>query len=205
MLNVARSRPAPEPSAWRFPRDFDPRALTTVPGMLSLSRVAFAALFPLTIGRPAWSLAVLAAAGASDVLDGWWARRFHRASATGAMLDGVTDKVFFVAVVVTLLVSKTLNVVEVLLIATRDIGELALAARMAVGRQKQKLTAAHAANVGGKVATLLQYVAVVAVILGAEGELRAAVIGAAALAGVVAGAVYWAREERRSLKAAAAR
>lgn len=194
MVNIARRERPPEPDAWRFPRDFDPHALATVPGVLSLSRLALAALFPLTIGQPFWSLVVLAAAGVSDVLDGWWARRFHQQSATGAMLDGFTDKVFFVAVVVTLLASRTMNVVEMLLLATRDIGELALAARMALGRQRQKLTAAHTSNIGGKIATLFQYVAVVAVIVGADSELRAACIGAAALAGVVAVALYWTRE-----------
>ncbi|MFO0851955.1 MAG: CDP-alcohol phosphatidyltransferase family protein [Gemmataceae bacterium] len=70
-------------------------ALTSVPNLLSLSRL------PLTVGlcgcisAHAWvlGLAVFAVAAVTDWLDGWWARRFGRVSVVGRSLDPLTDKV----------------------------------------------------------------------------------------------------------------
>src|SRR5687767_2677043 len=106
-----------------LPAGWSARDLIRVPGLLSLSRLPLAAVFPLTVGHPWWSLGVLAAAGISDLLDGWYARRFHQVSVTGAALDGFTDKVFIIAVVISLLVSGSLSPVETLLLGTRDMGE----------------------------------------------------------------------------------
>jgi cardiolipin synthase len=171
------------------------RDLFRVPGLLSMSRLAFAALFPFTIGRPLWSLAVLAIAGLSDVLDGWYARRYHQETAAGAVLDAVTDKIFVLAVVATLIATGALGVVGALLLGTRDIGELALAARLSLSRRgKKQLRAPHMANVTGKIATALQYAAVIALILGSSERASVYWIGAAALAGVVASISYWSRD-----------
>jgi CDP-diacylglycerol--glycerol-3-phosphate 3-phosphatidyltransferase/cardiolipin synthase len=159
-----------------------------------MSRLGFAALFPLTIGRPAWSLAVLAAAGASDVLDGWYARHFHQETAAGAALDALTDKIFVIAVVVTLIASGALSLPRALLLGTRDVGELALAARLGFSRRRQQLRAPHYSNVAGKIATALQYAAVIAVILGSSRQLLWLI--AAAAGGAVACISYWARDTR---------
>jgi phosphatidylglycerophosphate synthase len=140
-------------------------------------------------------LVVLAAAGVSDVLDGWYARRFHQQSETGAVLDAFTDKVFVVVVVVALVMSGSMRLLEALLLGTRDYGELALAARLALGGRREQLAKPHSSNIGGKIATTLQYVAVVAIILGVVG--RAIWIGAAAVAGVVASISYWRRDVAR--------
>lgn len=183
------------PFSWNLPQGWAARDLVRVPGLLSLSRLVLAGLFPLTIGHPAWSLAVLATSGATDVLDGWYARRFHQQSETGAVLDAFTDKVFVVAVVVTLVASGSMRLIEALLLSTRDFGEVALVAWLALAGRSRQLKAPHHSNVGGKVATMLQYVAVVAIILGASA--RAIWIGAAALAGVLASVSYWRRDVPR--------
>ena len=177
-------------------KDWSTRDLVRVPGLISLSRVGLAAVFPLTTGHPGWSLAVLGAAGASDLLDGWYARRFHEESATGAALDGLTDKVFVLTVAGTLLASGALAGIELALLGAREIGELALAVRLSVGGTRPR--APGRANAAGKIATTLQYAAIVAVLLESAG--RATLIGAAALAGVVASASYWNRLVRTDPK-----
>jgi CDP-diacylglycerol--glycerol-3-phosphate 3-phosphatidyltransferase/cardiolipin synthase len=63
------------------------RDLVRVPGLLTLMRVPLAAAFPFVLGRPLVALGVLAAAGLSDVLDGWYARRFGQVTPTGTALD----------------------------------------------------------------------------------------------------------------------
>lgn len=164
-----------------------------VPGLLSLSRLPLAAAFPLTLGRPGWGIGVLVAAGVTDLLDGWYARRFHEETRTGAALDGITDKVFVLVVVGSLAAYGSMTVLEVLLLATRELGEAALAIRLAVdpGRRGARV---RSANLPGKLATTLQYAAIVAILL--ELERRSLLVGATALAGLVATASYWSRDVR---------
>ena len=191
MSNVARAdRPAQRgPSVWN---ELSARDLLRVPGLLSLSRVPLAALFPVTIGRPALSIGVLIVAAATDILDGWYARRYHQQTRTGAVLDGITDKIFVLTVIVSLVLSGSMTVIEVFLLGTRELGELALALRLAVDRRRLRRVRVRSANVGGKMTTTLQYAAVIAVIVGSDH--RTVFIGAAALAGILASASYWHRE-----------
>ena len=79
------------------PGRFGARDLLPVPGLLSLARLPLAAAFPLVVSRPPAACAVPAAAACTDVLDGWWARRFGQVTATGAALDPLTDRTFAAA------------------------------------------------------------------------------------------------------------
>src|SRR5450432_80739 len=110
------------------------RDLVGVPGLLSLSRVPLAAAFPFVLGHPLLALGVLVAAGVSDVLDGWVARRFGLVTPTGAALDPVTDKVFVTTVAVSLVAGGYLSILDVVLLSTREIGEVPLVAWLAVNR-----------------------------------------------------------------------
>lgn len=168
------------------------RDLVRVPGLISLSRVPLAALFPLTIGRPRRAIAVLAIAGATDLLDGWYARHFHQQTSTGALVDGVADKIFVLSVAASLVLSGSMSVTETSLLATRDIGELLLGFRLTADRRKRHHLTVPYANRAGKVATTLQYAAVAAVLAGSH--VRKALIAAAALAGLLASSSYWKRE-----------
>lgn len=178
-------------SASLIPPAASARDLVRVPGLLSLSRLALAALFPLTLGHAGWALAVLGAAGVTDVLDGWYARRFHQESSLGAALDAFTDKVFVMSVVLTLLLSGTLSLLETVLLGTRDMGELALLLYL---RVTGRTVVGRSANVGGKVATAMQYAALVAVLL--RNDARYVIVAAAAFAGVLATISYWRRDTR---------
>ena len=104
------------------------RDLVRIPGLLSLCRLPLAVVFPFCARRPEWALVVLAAAAVSDVLDGWVARRFHEETRTGALLDGVMDKVFVVTVLGTLVAARSITIVHVMLLGTRELGELVLIA-----------------------------------------------------------------------------
>lgn len=172
------------------------RDLATVPGLLSLSRLPLAACFPLAIDKPAVALAILIAAGASDVLDGWYARRFQQVTATGTALDPVTDKIFVAAVACTLVARGGLSVLDVALLGTREIGELPLVAWLATSRAARQLRTEHpSANVPGKLATMLQFAAVTAAIL--RSPARDALVDLTAVAGGLAAVSYWARSLRQ--------
>jgi cardiolipin synthase len=171
------------------------RDLVRVPGLLSLSRVPLAAVFPLVLGRPFVALLVLATAGLSDVLDGWYARRFGQVTPTGTALDPVTDKLFVTTVAVSLVVGGYLSVLDVVLLSTREIGELPLVAWLAFDREARTRRTDHpSANVPGKLATALQFGTATAALL--RMPHLDWLIDAAAVVGVLAAASYWAREAK---------
>jgi phosphatidylglycerophosphate synthase len=171
------------------------RDVVRVPSLLSLSRLPLAAAFSYAVGRPRAAFALLVTAAATDVLDGWYARRFAQATPTGAVLDGVTDKVFVLTVAATLVSTGQLSPTQVLLLSTREIGELPLVAWMATSpRARQRRAEEPAANLAGKVATALQLTSVsVALFRGRHVE---AWVALTAVAGTVAAVSYWMRALR---------
>jgi len=169
------------------------RDLVLVPNLISLVRVPLAALFVGVAHRPLIALAVLALAGISDMLDGWYARRFRKATATGAVVDPITDKLFVTVVVITLWLDGRLPLWGVILLAARELGELPLVAWWTVSRPRRRARAEHPkANVPGKAATTLQFAAVSAALFASSAT--AALLVAAGIAGALAAASYWWRE-----------
>jgi phosphatidylglycerophosphate synthase len=116
----------------------------------------------------------------------------HRATPAGAILDPVMDKIFVTAVVLTLLFTHRMSFVMALLVGTRDILEVPLAAWSAF---EPKLLANHRgevkANGFGKAATLLQFATITAAIAAAHYVTFLAL--SSALAGAIAAATYWSR------------
>jgi cardiolipin synthase len=176
------------------------RDLWQVPGMLSLSRLVLAVAFPFALGaqaHPAVAALVLVAAGISDVLDGWYARRFSQVTATGAVLDPVTDKVFVLTVAVSLVVRGYLAPIDVVLLSTREIAELPLVVWLAVSHHaRRRRSEQPSANLLGKAATVLQFVAVAAAVFRAPH--LGGLVAVAGFAGALAGIGYWARALREA-------
>jgi len=83
-------------------------SLATLPNLLSLSRLGFAAAFVLLKGRDE-RLLLIAAAGATDFLDGWIARRRGTATKWGALIDPVADRFFVFAAVCSLLFDDVIS------------------------------------------------------------------------------------------------
>ncbi len=179
--------PAPaQPSASRYRASH----LLLPPSLLSLTRVGFAACFPWAAGVPAAALGLLALAALSDVLDGWVARRYGMVTATGAVLDGLTDKVFVFAVVLTLLVRERLSVTALALLGVRELGELPLLFWLALLHARHAAGIEHPkANWLGKAATVMQFLTVAAVLWGSA-RIGVWLAGTATL-GLLAAASYW--------------
>jgi CDP-diacylglycerol--glycerol-3-phosphate 3-phosphatidyltransferase/cardiolipin synthase len=151
-----------------------------------------AAAFPFALKRPVVAFAILCAAGLSDVLDGWYARRYRQVTPTGAAIDPLTDKLFVLTVAITLVLGGHLSPVDVMLLSIREIGELPLVLWIVVSRRARRLRAAHpSANLPGKLATAFQF----ATATGALFRMRGLrwMICATALAGAFAAATYWLR------------
>ncbi|MBX3232088.1 MAG: CDP-alcohol phosphatidyltransferase family protein [Labilithrix sp.] len=169
------------------------RDLVRVPGLISFTRLPLAVVFAAHVRNAPIALGALALAGLSDVLDGWVARRFHQETPAGAVLDAVTDKLFVGVVAVALVVSGALTLTEALLLGVRDVGELAIALRLAA-KDWHTLFRPHPHAPFGKLTTLLQFGAVIAAVVRWPG--LHVLAGATAIAGVLATVSYWRAEGR---------
>ena len=74
--------------------------ILTVPNLISAARLAGIPLFLwlLFSSGDRWGAALLwGALGATDWVDGWWARRFNSVSKVGKLLDPITDRAVLLA------------------------------------------------------------------------------------------------------------
>jgi len=160
---------------------------------LSLARVPLALAIPFVIKRhPTLALGLLGAAAATDVLDGFLARKLGQTTPIGAVADGVADKVLGCSVMVALSRAGLVSPTSALLLATRELLELPLAVRLGLSPAARAVNVDRSANRAGKIATTLELVAVVALMK--RSRLAPLAIGACAAVGVLAGLTYWKRE-----------
>lgn len=171
------------------------RALTNAPALLSLSRIPLAGCFYLLVAVPAAAFAVLIIAGVTDVLDGWLARRRGLVSAAGAVLDPITDKLFVLTVAVTMVAADKLSLLDILWLSMRELGELPLVLWFVLEPRARAARAEHpGANLPGKLATVLQFLAVGWALFQWPG--LGLWLGVTACAGVLAAVSYWRRALR---------
>jgi CDP-diacylglycerol--glycerol-3-phosphate 3-phosphatidyltransferase/cardiolipin synthase len=153
-----------------------------------------AAAFPFAASRPTVALSVLFAAGATDVLDGWVARRTGSTSTSGALLDPIADKVFVASVATTLLTRQLLPWWGLVPLLAREVVELPLAFAVMTSRRRAHKIERARSNTLGKIATLVQFFTVASA-LALPGALRPMLVAAGA-AGLLAGVGYGVRELR---------
>ena len=174
------------------PSDACARQLVLAPNLLSLARVPLGVLFAVEVAaaRNRVALATLAMAAATDVADGYFARRLRQETAIGRVIDPLADKVFFVLAAVALARGGRFVPVAVLLLSTREVAQLALAGVLAVRGRLGHAGTRTPSSAAGKLTTAFQTAAAAAalVCLDARGPL----VMAAAICGAVAGAQYWA-------------
>jgi CDP-diacylglycerol--glycerol-3-phosphate 3-phosphatidyltransferase/cardiolipin synthase len=98
-----------------MPRD----SLATLPNLISLSRLGLAAAFVALKGTNA-RIAVIAAAGATDFLDGYLARRRGTTSKWGALIDPIADRFFVFTAVSALLFDGVIDTWQYAILISRD-------------------------------------------------------------------------------------
>jgi CDP-diacylglycerol--glycerol-3-phosphate 3-phosphatidyltransferase/cardiolipin synthase len=129
------------------------RWLLLVPNLLSLSRLVLAVVFAASADL--WvRLACVVAAGASDFLDGWLARRRRTASRLGALLDPFADRVFVLTAISVFLFEGAVSTVQYFTFLLRD---FATAIGFLIARAVPSLRSApFQARLLGKGVTVLQ-------------------------------------------------
>ncbi|HWA70818.1 MAG TPA: CDP-alcohol phosphatidyltransferase family protein [Polyangiaceae bacterium] len=169
------------------------RDLLLPPNLVSFLRLPLAVLFVYVVDEPQLALVTLFASGATDVVDGFLARRLKQATPTGAVVDAVFDKIFAATVIVTLIVNSRLAWPMALLLGTREIGELPLVVWWMLRKDRRQARAEDPrANWLGKAVTVLQFASVAAVLQGSF--LETPTLAATAVAGTIAAFFYWKRE-----------
>ena len=100
----------------------DRAAIATLPNAISFARLCAVPVAIYLVIEEAWVAAFLlfAAAGISDAIDGWLARR-QGGTALGAALDPLADKALMVGMYITLAALRQLPVWLAILVVFRDI------------------------------------------------------------------------------------
>jgi cardiolipin synthase (CMP-forming) len=110
-------------AAWVYSHHRLPGAPLSIPNLITLARILSVPVMVWAI-MTGWMLAaflLFLAAGVSDAIDGYLAKRFGMTSELGAYLDPLADKALIVSIYVTLGVSGEIPVWLVILVVSRDI------------------------------------------------------------------------------------
>src|SRR3954464_11964274 len=136
------------------------RAWFNLPNVISLSRVVLALAFVL-VSEPWDRIALIAVAGFTDFMDGWFARHDKSESTAGALLDPLADRIFVLVAISTYLAEGQLTTAQYFIFLTRD---LATAAPAAVAKIIPTLRpAVFRERMLGKIVTVLQLMALVTI------------------------------------------
>jgi phosphatidylglycerophosphate synthase len=176
---------APSAPAWVRP----------VPNALTFLRLALAVVLPFV--PPALRLPLVAIGAATDFLDGWIARRFRATTELGRLLDGVADKAFALAVVVTLTLAGAMRPWQGFVVLARDVVVAVCALWLAVrhawaGFQHMQV------RWSGKVTTFFAFLWFLALLVGAPPAVATPLFLAAAAASLWAATEYAVEFVRRT-------
>lgn len=158
-------------------------SLLTLPNLISVSRLFLAPIF-FMVPRTEARVALVIAAAASDMLDGWLARRHRQKSRFGAILDPVADRVFVLTALLALVIEGALSVGQVAVLLSRDI---MTTVGFFVARNVSWLrTVEFRARMPGKLVTVLQMVTLLtAIVAPARAHALVVLTGVASVVAVI--------------------
>jgi phosphatidylglycerophosphate synthase len=165
------------------------RLIAVVPNVLSILRLGLAVAFPVIPAEGHWRLAAVVAAGFSDWLDGFVARRFKAKSPSGVLLDATADKLFIFSVLLTLTFAGVLQWWQMLLVIARDLAVAFVAAYVAV-KQDWPAFRRLVPRLAGRLTTGFQFALFLAVLIWEGTAFATVVITLTALCSVLAAADY---------------
>jgi cardiolipin synthase (CMP-forming) len=101
----------------------EPGHSLSIPNLITLGRIILVPIvvWAITSGEMVAAFSLFLAAGISDAVDGFLAKRFHMASDLGAYLDPLADKALIMSIYVALGVADALPISLVILVVSRDI------------------------------------------------------------------------------------
>lgn len=99
------------------------RALSIIPNLITLGRILLVpfVVWAIASGEMWIAFVLFLAAGVSDAVDGFLAKRFHMTTMLGAYLDPLADKALIVSIYLTLGINGLIPRWLVILVVSRDI------------------------------------------------------------------------------------
>ncbi len=131
--------------------------------MLSLLRMIIAVIILAAYPDTSWVIMLIILAGATDILDGYLARRYQASSVVGGFIDGLSDKVLMLLLGVFFFFQKQVHWIFFVLFASRELYELACVFIAYVTRPAS-LAISHQSFFFGKITTVLQYSIIIALV-----------------------------------------
>ena len=101
----------------------EPGPRLSIPNLITLGRILLVPIvvWAITSGEMRIAFFLFLAAGISDGVDGFLAKRFHMTSELGAYLDPLADKALIVSIYISLGIAGALPIFLVILVVSRDI------------------------------------------------------------------------------------
>ena len=165
------------------------RWVVAMPNLLSGLRLVLVGLFPFAL--QAWAVGLILVAGLSDYLDGVIARRFKACHWTGGLLDAVADKLFMLMVLSTYVVRDHLLWWQALVLISRDVVVVAIAA-YAVWQRRWFAFRRMGSRYLGKLTTVALFVLYLIIALQAEaGAFSLSVFAVTATLSILAAVDYF--------------
>jgi len=130
-----------------------------LPNLITIGRFFFIPLFILTFfsyNSNLYAFLVLIAAGFSDMLDGYLARKNGQVTEIGKLLDPLADKLMMITVILAFVIDERISWWAASIIFLRDIGMILISAFFHFNGRRQ----VPAANIFGKATTVLFYFAI---------------------------------------------
>jgi len=139
------------------------KRILTVPNQITFLRLGFLPFFLITIRyrHYGWALGILVAAGLSDGVDGWLARRWNQRTTLGMFIDPIADKLLLSSSYFMLALEKKIAWWLTILVLGRDVILLTASAviLLVVGYQT------FPPSVYGKINTFVQIILVFLVLI----------------------------------------
>ena len=140
----------------------------TIPNILTIARLClvpvFIAVFILEGQPKTLSGLIFILASATDVLDGYIARKFNQTSKTGQLLDPLADKLMQITVVVSMLFAKMVPTWFVLVLAIKEVLMICGGIFLYIRKTFVK------SNIFGKTNTVIVFCAMVILLMFSEGN-----------------------------------
>jgi cardiolipin synthase (CMP-forming) len=101
----------------------EPGRVLSIPNLITLGRIILVPIvvWAITSGEMRAAFFLFVAAGISDAVDGFIAKRFNMTSELGALIDPLADKALIVSIYVALGIAGALPISLVILVVSRDI------------------------------------------------------------------------------------
>lgn len=144
---------------------FAPKNNLSIPNLISLFRIVLIPfiLWAYSQNRAILAVGLVAASGATDMVDGYIARRFNQITVLGKVLDPIADKLTQIALAFILCCSFTAIIPLVVILVVKELLMLFLGLRM-----MKNGASVISAKWWGKVSTIAFYIGVVVIMLFAD-------------------------------------